>query len=111
MIRLAHLSDLHFGGENAAAIAGARDYINRGRFDLAVISGDVTRYGEKDEFSAAAEWLAGLEGARLVTPGNHDAPYFAVPQRLFAPFRRFEARLGPAGEQSFMGPGLAVRGR
>lgn len=110
MIRIAHLSDLHFGGENAAAIAGARDYINRGRFDLAVISGDVTRYGEHDEFAAAADWLGGLQGARLVTPGNHDAPYFAVTQRLIAPFRRFETHLGPAGEQSFLAPGLAVRG-
>jgi len=110
MIRIAHLSDLHFGGENAAALAAAQDYINHGRFDLAVISGDVTRYGSRVEFAAAAEWLGGLNGAHLVTPGNHDAPYFAVPQRLFAPFRRFEARLGPAGEQSFLAPGLAVRG-
>jgi len=110
MIRIAHLSDLHFGGENAAAVAAAQDYINRGRFDLAVISGDVTRYGSRVEFAAAAAWLGGLTGAHLITPGNHDAPYFAVPQRLFAPFRRFETRLGPAGEQSFLAPGLAVRG-
>jgi 3',5'-cyclic AMP phosphodiesterase CpdA len=110
MIRLAHLSDIHFGGENVAATTAARDFVNRGGFDLAVISGDLTRYGEPGEFAAAADWLAGLECRRLVTPGNHDAPYFAVHERLLTPFRRFQAHVGPAREQSLMVPGLAVRG-
>jgi 3',5'-cyclic AMP phosphodiesterase CpdA len=110
MIRLAHLSDLHFGGdENAPALAAARDYVNAGGFDLAVVSGDLTRYGEASEFRAAADWLEGLEGPILVTPGNHDAPYFAMAQRLLAPFRRFEACIGPAREQGWLAPGLAVR--
>lgn len=110
MIRLAHLSDIHFGGENAGATRAARDYVNAHGFDLTIISGDLTRYGEPQEFAAAADWLAGLEGAHLVTPGNHDSPYFAWPERLFTPFRRFEASLGPAAEQSHVAPGLAVRG-
>lgn len=110
MIRLAHLSDLHFGGENAAALAAAREQLNAGGFDLVVISGDLTRYGEPGEFARAAAWIAGLAGPRLVTPGNHDAPYFAPAQRLFAPFRRFEAGIGPAREQSWLAAGLAVRG-
>jgi len=110
MIRLAHLSDIHFGGENAAATAAARDHVNAGGFGLTVISGDLTRYGEPQEFAAAADWLAGLQGPHLVTPGNHDAPYFAWAERLFAPFRRFEATLGPAREQSHLAPGIAVRG-
>jgi 3',5'-cyclic AMP phosphodiesterase CpdA len=109
MIRLAHLSDLHFGGENGAAVAAARDYVNAGAFDLTVISGDLTRYGAPKEFAAAANWLEGLRGPRLVTPGNHDAPYFAVPQRVFAPFHRFVARIGPADALGYVQPGLAVR--
>ncbi|CAN7508916.1 metallophosphoesterase [Phenylobacterium sp. LjRoot225] len=109
-MRLAHLSDLHFGGENGAAVAAARAYVNAGGVDLTVISGDITRYGAPEEFVAAATWLEGLRGPRLVTPGNHDAPYFAVPQRLFAPFRRFMARIGPADAQGYVAPGLAVRG-
>lgn len=109
-IRLVHLSDIHFGGENAAAVAGATEYIAAGDFDLVVVSGDLTRYAEKAEFQAAAAWLAGLPGDRLVTPGNHDAPYLAWAERIFAPFRRFEAAIGPARSQTHLGGGFAVRG-
>ncbi|MDB5445016.1 MAG: 3,5-cyclic-nucleotide phosphodiesterase, partial [Phenylobacterium sp.] len=48
-IRLAHLSDIHFGGENAAAVAGALAYLNAEPLDLVVVSGDLTRYGERAE--------------------------------------------------------------
>jgi 3',5'-cyclic AMP phosphodiesterase CpdA len=109
-IRLAHLSDIHFGGENPAAVAAAGDYVNSGDFDLVVVSGDLTRYGEVREFEAAARWLAALKAPLLVTPGNHDAPYIAWLERIVAPFRRFEAAIGPAAVQTHLGQGFAVRG-
>ena len=109
-VRLAHLSDIHFGDENAPAVAAAAEMLNEGGFDLVVVSGDLTRFGEVREFAAAAEWLAGLKGPRLVIPGNHDAPYIAWPERLFAPFRRFEAAVGPARDQTHLAEALAVRG-
>jgi len=109
-IRFAHLSDIHFGGENQAAVAAAADHVNNGAFDLVIVSGDLTRYGEKPEFEAAAEWLAALKGPKLVTPGNHDAPYIAVAERIFTPFHRFEQAIGPARAQSHLGGGFAVRG-
>jgi 3',5'-cyclic AMP phosphodiesterase CpdA len=108
-LRLAHLSDIHFGGENAAAVAAALDFVNREAFDLVVVSGDLTRYGQPDEFAAAADWLAAIARPKVVTPGNHDAPYFAVGQRVFAPFRRFERVIGPAWTQCHLAGGLAVR--
>ena len=42
-IRLAHLSDIHFGGENTAAASAALAYVNARAFDLVVVSGDLTR--------------------------------------------------------------------
>jgi 3',5'-cyclic AMP phosphodiesterase CpdA len=110
-LRLAHLSDIHFGGdENPAAVAAAADYNRAGGFDLTVGSGDLTRFGEVREFEQAAGWLASLPEPRLVTPGNHDAPYLALAERVVAPFRRYERHIGPAPAQSWRGPGLAVRG-
>ena len=110
MIRFAHLSDIHFGGENAQAVAAAADYINAGDFDLIVVSGDLTRYGEKREFASAVDWLSKLRGPQLVTPGNHDAPYIAWAERILTPFHRFEQAVGPAASQTYLGNGFAVRG-
>ncbi len=109
-IRFAHLSDIHFGGENKDAVAAAADHINNGQFDLTVVSGDLTRFAEAHEFTAAVEWLSAVKGPQLVTPGNHDAPYLAVAQRIFTPFRRFEKMVGPARAQTHLGGGFAVRG-
>lgn len=108
--RLAHLSDIHFGGENKEAVAAAGERIRAGGFDLTIVSGDLTRFAEKPEFEAAVAWLDGLPDPRLVTPGNHDAPYLAWAERIFAPFRRFETYVGAAPFQSWRHGGVAVRG-
>ena len=108
--RIAHLSDIHFGGENAAALAAATQMLQTEAFDLLVISGDVTRFAEVAEFEACARWLSALPGERLVTPGNHDAPYLAWAERILTPFRRYERWIGPAAAQAWLGEGLAVRG-
>jgi 3',5'-cyclic AMP phosphodiesterase CpdA len=108
MLRLLHLTDIHFGAENTLAAAAAADYAHRERFDLLVLSGDVTQDGRPIEFEAAARWYAALPGPKMVTPGNHDMPQ-AHPARLFDPFGRYERRFGPAGSAWFDSPGLAVR--
>lgn len=109
-IRLAHLSDIHFGGENVGAVAAAQAYLNDQAFDLVVVTGDLTRFGEVEEFRAAAGWLQGVRPPKLVTPGNHDAPYLAWGQRIFTPFARYEAAIGPAPAQTHLDEGFAVRG-
>jgi 3',5'-cyclic AMP phosphodiesterase CpdA len=108
-VRLAHLSDIHFGAENPAAIAAAARMLDAGGFDLVVVTGDLTQFGEAREFAAAARWLAGVPAPRLVTPGNHDAPYLAWLERLVAPFRRYERAIGPAAAQNHFGDGFAAR--
>jgi 3',5'-cyclic AMP phosphodiesterase CpdA len=109
-VRLAHLSDIHFGGENKAAVAAATEMLNTEAFDLVVVTGDLTRYAEVSELEAAAAWLDQIRAPKLVTPGNHDAPYLAWAERIFAPFRRYEKIIGPAPAQEHLGGGFAVRG-
>lgn len=110
MIRIAHLSDIHFGGENVAAVTGAAEFIREGGFDLTIVSGDLTQFGEVAEFEAAAAWLATLPQPQLVCPGNHDAPYLAWWERFVSPFGRFERLIGPAARQAFQSSGLIVQG-
>lgn len=109
-IRLAHLSDIHFGGENVAAVAACAARLAAERVDLIVVTGDVTALGEPHEFAAAAAWIDSLPGEKLVTPGNHDSPYVAWGHRFFTPFLRFERAFGPAGAQTHRGDGFVVRG-
>lgn len=109
-MRIAHLSDIHFGGENPQAVAAATQCLAAADLDLVVVSGDLTRFGEKGEFASAAAWLKQLPEPRLVTPGNHDAPYLAWHDRLFTPFARYERAIGRARFQTHLSPGLAVYG-
>jgi 3',5'-cyclic AMP phosphodiesterase CpdA len=110
LIRLAHLSDIHFGGENVAAVTAAGELLRAEAFDLIIISGDLTQFGEIGEFDAAAAWLKTLPGPILVTPGNHDSPYIAWFERFFSPFGRFERIIGPVDAQTHVGEGFVVRG-
>jgi 3',5'-cyclic AMP phosphodiesterase CpdA len=109
-VRLAHISDIHFGGENTHAVMAATERVNAGDIDLVVVTGDLTRFAEVEEFARAAAWLKEITPPKLVTPGNHDAPYLAWGERVFTPFRRYERAIGPAAAQVHRGGGFAVRG-
>jgi len=108
MTRIAHLSDIHFGGENAEAVEGAAAWLAREAPDLIVITGDLTAFGKPDEFDRAAAWAARLTAPLLVTPGNHDTPYLGLVERLAAPFARYERGFGPSRDQSWRGAGVTA---
>lgn len=104
-----HFSDIHFGCENKAAVAAAAAWAHDGDFQLIAITGDITQYGHRDEFKAAAAWVETLPGPVLITPGNHDTPYAGIVDRVVAPFARYERYFGPAREAAFDGEDVAVR--
>ena len=95
-VRLAHLSDIHFGGENAPAVAAAAEHLNAEAYDLVVVSGDLTRFGEAKEFAAARDWLAalleedgflmhGLEAGEVCGRVGHDEPPQGTCSKNFMP--------------------------
>ncbi|MEO8925623.1 MAG: metallophosphoesterase [Caulobacteraceae bacterium] len=108
MPRIAHLSDIHFGGENTEAVEGARAWLARESPDLIVITGDLTAFGRPDEFERAAAWAATLTAPLLVTPGNHDTPYLGLVERLAAPFARYERGFGPSEGPVWSDPTLTA---
>ncbi|HEY2049187.1 MAG TPA: metallophosphoesterase [Caulobacteraceae bacterium] len=110
MIRLAHLSDIHFGMENGAAVSAAAEWIGAERPDLVVVTGDLTSFGEPAEFASAAAWVSALPANRLVVPGNHDTPYLGVWDRAIRPFERFETCFGPADGPSWSNSAACVAG-
>lgn len=108
LIRLAHVSDLHFGGEHVAAVTAAAERITAERLDLIVASGDLTQFGECAELEAARTWLNTLPGDKLVLPGNHDAPYLQPFARVFTPWSRYRRFFGEPCRGRFSKPGLTV---
>ena len=110
MIRIAQLSDVHFGDENQDAVNAATQALKDDPPDLIVVTGDITRFAKVDELQQARAWLDQLPAPTLVTPGNHDAPYLAWFDRIFRPFARYEKIIGPAWRQQLVGDGVAVRG-
>jgi 3',5'-cyclic AMP phosphodiesterase CpdA len=109
MIRIAHLSDPHFGGEMADAAEAALAATAVFEPTLTLVTGDLTLNGLPREFAAAARWLERLPAPRLVTPGNHDTPYWNLFLRALTPFDRYRRHIGPPGSGAFDAPGLTAR--
>jgi 3',5'-cyclic AMP phosphodiesterase CpdA len=109
-IRIAHLSDTHFGGELSDAVEAAVLAVAAFHPTLTVVTGDLTLNGQPEEFRAAARWLSRLPGPRIVTPGNHDTPYWNLFLRALAPFARYRRYVGEADAAVFDSPGLVARG-
>jgi 3',5'-cyclic AMP phosphodiesterase CpdA len=108
-LRLAHLSDIHFGGENAVAVEAAVDFVRAFDPSLVIVTGDLTLNGGPREFLAAGAWLARLPQPQLVTPGNHDTPYWNLPLRAAVPFNRYRRYIGAPDQAAFDAPGLSAR--
>ena len=91
MSRLFHISDIHFGAEDRAAIDWFATVVDSERPDVIVVTGDLTMRGRRREFAAAARWLGSLAAPVTVQPGNHDLPYFNLFERFTTPYRRYAA--------------------
>ena len=89
-MRVLHLSDIHFGGEDSAAIAAVTRFVSSERPDIIVASGDLSLIGLQSELDAAFAWLSSLGPPIVATPGNHDVPYHELLPRFYRPFRRYE---------------------
>jgi 3',5'-cyclic AMP phosphodiesterase CpdA len=88
MTRLFHISDLHFGLEDRAALAWFTGCVRRDRPDAVLITGDLTMRARAREFAAACDWIGALDVPVTVEVGNHDLPYFNPVARFFFPYRR-----------------------
>ena len=107
-IRILHVSDVHFGEEQAdeeavgeqrgitkALISAAHDFAEKqGKPDICIFSGDLAQRGNNQEFKDGEEWLANLIkpfGCPLfIVPGNHDVQR---PPKNSEPFVSATARL------------------
>lgn len=90
MIRLFHVSDIHFGAADGEALNWFKACVVDERPDAVIMTGDLTMRARKHEFEAAGEYLAALGVPVTVEVGNHDLTYFNPFERLFQPYRRYK---------------------
>lgn len=107
MTRLYHISDLHFGLEDRAALAWFADIVRREPPDAVLITGDLTMRARSREFAAACDWIGALDVPVTVEVGNHDLPYFNPVARFLYPYRRIRG-IEALIEREIDLPGLAI---
>ena len=107
MIRLFHVSDVHFGAEDREALDWFTAMVRNEQPDAVVMTGDLTMRARSREFAAAAQWLESLGRPVTVEVGNHDLPYFNLWARFVTPYRRYRA-LEAMIERPLDLPGLTI---
>lgn len=99
--RLFHISDVHFGVEDRAALAAVERALAAEQPDAVICTGDLTQRARHSEYQAAADWFGSLGVPVVLEPGNHDMPYYNPWERFTDPFRRYrrlDQRVGGALE-------------
>ena len=108
-MRIAHISDLHFGHHDAAAAAGlAADLLHQAP-DLVVASGDFTQRGTPAEFEMARDFLASLAAPVFAVPGNHDLGRNLL-RRFLDPYGLYRRTIAPDIEPFLETDGVALAG-
>lgn len=85
MLRIFHVSDLHFGRPAVPAhVAAIEAHVEREHYDVVAVSGDLSQRARSGEFQRAAVFLrdAGRVSKTIVVPGNHDVAWWKAPLGL-----------------------------
>jgi len=109
-LRLAHLTDLHFGEADPAQAELLAEDVRAAAADAIINSGDLTKAARPAEFAAAWAFMNGLGAPVLAVPGNHDIPPRDLWQRFFDPRQRWRTGLPVGAVQEMTLPGLSVIG-
>ncbi len=107
-MKLALLSDLHFGSVPRELPAALTEALAYDRPDLVALAGDLTLSASANEFEAARNWLRSLECPVLAVPGNHDIPRFMLWERFTNPFQRFQNSTAEFASEPFAATREAV---
>lgn len=91
---LLHISDTHFGTEQAQVLEALVELAAQQRPDLVVLSGDITQRARPHQFRAARAFTDRLGAPVLAVPGNHDIALFDLWSRLTKPYARYATAFG-----------------
>ncbi|WP_211588732.1 metallophosphoesterase family protein [Allorhizocola rhizosphaerae] len=92
-LRIAQISDLHFGRDVPAIAQTLRAELRDAAPTLIAVCGDLTQRARTVEFQAARAFLDQLPAPALVVPGNHDLPGWRVWSRIARPWRNWRQQM------------------
>jgi len=105
---LLHISDTHFGTEQAPVVEALARLSSDLAPELLVLSGDITQRATPEQFASARRFVDRLGVPWLAIPGNHDIPLFNGVARLLFPYARFQEAFGEALEPTHDSADLLV---
>ena len=108
-MRIAHVSDLHFGCIEPAVVEGLTAHLVDAQPDLVIASGDITQSATEQEFKDARIWFDALKIPVLAIPGNHDLPGMDL-TRFISPFARYSHHIGRDLEPEFRSDIVHIKG-
>jgi 3',5'-cyclic AMP phosphodiesterase CpdA len=109
-MRMAHLSDLHFGKHDEALAPTLAPELDAQELDLIVISGDFTQDGTEAEFKIARAFIDSLKAPVFAVPGNHDVPQLNYFTRLVSPYALYRKYIDAHLEPFVEIDGVAIVG-
>ena len=109
-MKIAHVSDLHFGRHDQALADSLAADIRQQAPDLLIASGDFTQIGSKSEFVAARQFLDSLGLPFFAVPGNHDVPAVNMIRRFLQPYGLFRRHISSEIEPFLEMGGVAFAG-
>jgi 3',5'-cyclic AMP phosphodiesterase CpdA len=109
-MRIAHLSDLHFGRHDEAVVEALVPELDRQRPDLVVVSGDFTQHGTENEFEVARAFVRSMTSPVFAVPGNHDVPQVNLLARLIRPYALYRRYINEDLEPFVELDGVAILG-
>ncbi len=106
---LLHISDTHFGTEQAPVAEALVALAAQLSPDLLVLSGDITQRARTAQFAAARRFLDRLALPFVSIPGNHDLTLLNPFRRLLAPYTGYRRTFGDVMEPVHESAGLLVQ--
>jgi 3',5'-cyclic AMP phosphodiesterase CpdA len=94
MVKVFHVSDLHFGRPTVPEqIEAIERIIQEGHFDVVAISGDLSQRAQAGEFQRAQAFIrdANRVSKTIVVPGNHDVVWWKAPLGVGAEKNMYES--------------------
>ena len=91
LLRVAHLSDPHFGTTSKNVIDGLLNILEEIQPSLILMTGDITQRARDEQFRAAKNFVDQLRPIPVITvPGNHDIPLENVFARFIQPYKGYK---------------------